>query len=151
MMLSRHKKIVSAVCVVLFVSGALNAKAQTVLDVINDDPRISDFATAIKETGLESQLSSGGPYTVFVPSNKAFRKLSGNERSNKELLRNHIITGSASKRSLKYMNNITSLSGITIEVVKSNNNSLTVQSYPLVESNIRADNGVVHIIGGVIK
>ena len=127
------------------------ASAQSVLDIINDNPNTSAIAAAVEETGLTSELSNAGPYTLFVPSNNAFNKLSKNERTNSDLLLNHIITGTATKRSLKFMSQITSLSGITIEIVKENNNRLSVQNCPLVESNIRADNGVVHIIGGVIK
>ena len=135
----------------VFLYGLNTSKAQSVLEVLKQDSRTSAFASAVEQAGIDSRLSNDGPYTLFVPSNKAFNKLSKNERSSSELLLNHIITGTATKRSLQYMSKITGLSGITIEIVKINNNSLEIQNYSLVESNIRADNGVIHIINGVIQ
>lgn len=135
----------------LFFFGLSSMNAQSVLEIIKSNPQTSEFSAAVEQAGIDSRLSDDGPYTLFVPSNKAFGKLSPNERANSELLLNHVITGTATKRSLKYMSKMTCLSGITIEVVRMDDDNLSIQNYPLVESNIRADNGVVHIISGVIQ
>ena len=150
-MKSPYRKVFGLIFIVTFLFGFGTSKAQSVLDILKQNSQTSAFASAVERAGIDSRLSSDGPYTLFVPSNKAFNKLSKSERTNSELLLNHIITGTATKRSLQYMSKITGLSGITIEIVKVDNNSLEVQNYPLVENNIRADNGVIHIINGVIQ
>ncbi|MCW9706204.1 fasciclin domain-containing protein [Fodinibius salsisoli] len=148
----RYKKVLGAIIFSLsLLSITTNLQAQTVLEVLKTNDQTSAFAEAIEKTGLTDRLSQDGPYTLFVPANKAFNKLSVDEQNNSSLLLNHIITGKATKRSLKHISNMTCLSGITIEVVEMNNNSLSVQNYPLISSNIRADNGIIHIIGGVIQ
>ena len=149
-----RKILLKSMAMVLFLGllGGLNSShAQTVLDVIKNNSQTSDFASALENAGLNDRLSQDGAYTVFAPSNSAFSKLSASEKQNRNLLLNHLITGTATKRSLQYMSKITSLSGITIEVVRMDDSNLSIQNYPLVKSNIRADNGVVHIIGGVIQ
>lgn len=139
------------VCLILSNTNIDTIQAQSVLDVLKNNSQTSAFAAAIDEAGLAERLSQDGPYTLFVPSNKAFDNLTSDEKNNSNLLLNHIITGTATERSLKHISNMTCLSGITIEVVEMDNNSISVQDYPLIKSNIRADNGIVHIIGGVIK
>lgn len=149
----RYKKILGTFFICLFLSN-LNigeTYAQTVLEVLKNNAQTSAFSAALDNTGLTERLSQDGPYTLFVPANKAFNKLSADEKSDSNLLLNHIITGTATERSLKHISNMTCLSGITIEVVEMDDNSISVQDYPLIKSNIRADNGIVHIIGGVIK
>jgi uncharacterized surface protein with fasciclin (FAS1) repeats len=57
----------------------------------------------------------------------------------------------ATKRNLKAMSNITSLSGHKFVVESDKNQQLTVASYQILNSNIKADNGVIHMIDGVIQ
>lgn len=147
----RYKKLLGAVFICSFLLNVSNLQAQTVLEVLKSNGQTSAFAAAIDKAGLADRLSQDGPYTLFVPSNKAFNQLTPNDKSDSNLLLNHVITGKATKRSLKHISNMTCLSGITIEVVEMNNNSISVQDYPLIKSNIRAENGIVHIIGGVIR
>jgi uncharacterized surface protein with fasciclin (FAS1) repeats len=147
----RYNKLLGAVFMSLFLLNVNNVQAQTVLEVLKNNGQTSAFAAAIEKAGLTDRLSQDGPYTLFVPENNVFNQLSSNDKGDSNLLLNHVITGKATKRSLKHISNMTCLSGITIEVVEMNNNSVSVQDYPLIRSNIRADNGIIHIIGGVIQ
>jgi|SRR5699024_602820 len=143
-------KIVTSAFVLIFALNFASASGQNVLQKIQNEPQLSAFAAALTNAGLKAKLTSGGPFTVFAPSNNAFNSLAPNKKSKKGLLLNHIITGNATKRSLKYMDHIISLSGNSIDI-KKNNSTLTVQNHSLVKSNIDADNGVIHIIDGVIN
>lgn len=148
-----YRKILGAVflCLLLSHINIGTIQAQSVLEVLESNGQTSAFAKAIDDAGLTERLSQDGPYTLFVPANKTFNNLTADEKTDSNLLLNHIITGTATERSLKHISNMTCLSGITIEVVEMDNNSISVQDYPLIKSNIRADNGIIHIIGGVIK
>lgn len=127
------------------------SQAQSVIDVLKNNQRTSQFAAAIERAGLNDRLSDKSTsFTIFAPSNQAFSRLSGNEQNSNQLLLNHVITGSATQRSLQYMKKVTCLSGITINIVEENG-GLQIQDHPVIESNLRADNGVVHIIDGIIK
>ncbi|HLR33178.1 MAG TPA: fasciclin domain-containing protein [Fodinibius sp.] len=135
----------------LVAGSFMMADAQTVLEALKNNGRTTEFAAAIERAGLENRFDTrSGSYTVFAPSNTAFNKMNSNEKNNSRLLLNHIITGTATKRSLQYMSKMTCLSGLTVEVSQ-DDNTLSVQDYPLLESNIQADNGVIHVIDGVIQ
>jgi|SRR5690625_827185 len=136
----------------LVMGSFMMADAQSVLEALKNNGRTTEFAAAIERAGLEDRFDNrNGSYTVFAPSNTAFNKMTSNEKNNSQILLNHIITGTATKRSLQYMSKMTCLSGLTVEVAQMNDNTLSIQDYPLLESNIQADNGVVHVIDGVIQ
>lgn len=136
---------------ILFI-GIQNITAQSVFETLKSNGQTSEFAAALENAGLDDRLSgNSGSFTVFAPSNSAFSKVDDKVKTDSDFLLNHIITGTATKRSLQHMSQVTCLSGITIEIVKMNNGSLSVQNYPLEQSNIRAGNGVIHIINGVIQ
>lgn len=47
----------------------------TVAEVISDNDSFSILEEAIGEAGLESTLAQAGPYTIFAPTDEAFRAL----------------------------------------------------------------------------
>lgn len=151
-MKKRYRIYLGAITLIFLMGCYTTAEAQTILEILKSNGQTSQFAAAIERAGLSDRFNkTDGSFTVFAPSNGAFNSISASEKSNSQLILNHIITGTATKRSLQYMSQMTCLSGLTVEVAQMNNNSLSIQNYPLIESNIRADNGVVHIIDGVIQ
>ncbi|SMO68989.1 fasciclin domain-containing protein [Fodinibius sediminis] len=151
-MIKGYRKCVSALLLLLAMGFFSAAHGQSVLEVLKSNGQTSDFAAAIERAGLDDRLDRNkGSFTVFAPSNSAFNRISASEQNNSQLLLNHIITGKATKRSLQYMSKITCLSGLTVEVAQLNNSGLSIENYPLMESNIQADNGVIHVIDGVIQ
>ena len=68
----------------LALTGCSNISPKTVLAnpqnysswrVLNNEPQISTFASLIKSAGLEYTLKTAGSYTVFAPTNAAFKQL----------------------------------------------------------------------------
>lgn len=129
----------------------ISAQAQTVMQKLKANGQTTEFARALEETGIDDRINKQGPFTLFAPSNNAFNSLSSIEKGNNNLLLNHIFTGMATERSLKAMSNVTCLSGRNLTLQNDNNQGLTINSIKIVNSNIKADNGVIHIIDGVIK
>lgn len=125
------------------------AQAQKIMDELKKNKQTNNFAAAIEKANLQDKLNEPGPFTLFAPSNEAFDKLTSSQKINQNLLLNHIFTGMATERSLKAMSDITCLSGRTIKVGHAQR--LSVDNFAIIESNIRAQNGVIHIIDGVIK
>lgn len=130
------------------------ASSQDLLAVIKSHNNLSSFAKAIEANGLENELSGKGPYTVFAPVNEIFDKeISGKNLSSssvRNLLLNHIMTGYATERNMKVMSKATSLGGITL-ALKTGGNFVKVNEAEIIEMNIKAGNGVLHIIRGVLK
>ena len=130
------------------------ANSQKIMSVIKSHSNLSSFANAIEANGLDSELAGKGPYTVFAPANEAFdREISGKaitSSSVRNLLLNHIMTGYATERNMKVMSKATSLGGITL-ALKTGDNIVKVNNAEILEMNIKAGNGVLHIINAVLK
>ncbi|WP_138429640.1 fasciclin domain-containing protein [Fodinibius saliphilus] len=140
-----------SVCFVGIMAASELCEAQNIMDKMKQHEQAKHFARAIVETNLDQKLNDSGPYTLFVPSKKVFNSLNEAQKVNKQLILNHIFTGMATERSLKVMKNVTCLSGKKITIKSDSNNKMSVNSFRLLSSNIKASNGVIHIINGVIK
>ena len=131
----------------------------SITQVVDDSETLQMLHDALRETGLGETLSSGGPYTLFAPSDQAFEQLDPLAEKNvpagmgvaelKAILLHHVIEGSYSDAELANMQEITTLNGdkLTIENI---NNSLTINGASIVFGNREADNGYVHIIDSVL-
>lgn len=126
------------------------AGAQTVMNVLESNSQTTAFAQALEQVGLTERFTNSGPFTVFAPSNQAFNNLPEWQQTDESILLNHFFTGRATARRLSVMNNVTVLSGETVNVSGDIGN-LSVGSYEVLDANIRANNGVIHIINGVIR
>ncbi|MGM0545131.1 MAG: fasciclin domain-containing protein [Bacteroidota bacterium] len=135
-------------CLVLSFS---NMQAQTVIEKLKSNSQTTEFADALENSEVADRLNESGPFTLFAPSNSAFANLSSGQQSDSNLLLNHILTGMATERSLRAMSDITSLSGKKITLQNQNGDNLSVANNQISTSNIRADNGIIHIIDGIIE
>ncbi len=140
----------------ILASTPLTLPAQDILDVLDRQEEVSIFAQAIEDAGLATKLSSGGPYTIFVPTNKALQNMTSRlDRAGQAQLEgfimNHIITGMATRRQITAMSKAPSLGGLVLEMHVSDNNDITINEVSVVEYNIRANNGVIHLIDGTLE
>lgn len=149
--MKNHYKIVSLVLLLSSLCLYNTSVAQTVVETLNNNSQTTHFAKALHESNLEERLNKDGPFTIFVPSNDAFSDISDWQKTDRNLLLNHIFMGMATERSLKVMSNVTFLSGKTITIDSGTHGEVIVNTYNIQESNIKASNGVIHIISGVIK
>ncbi|MDZ7693749.1 MAG: fasciclin domain-containing protein [Balneolaceae bacterium] len=128
---------------------------QNVVDVLSSYDQVSTFVDIIQESGVSEKLSSNGPYTIFAPSNSALDDMQGtlnrsSSSSLREFVMNHVMTGMATKRQIMVMSSAPTLGGITLEI-QVQNNDVSINQVSIVRYNIRADNGVVHVIDGTLQ
>lgn len=129
----------------------LPVQAQTVLDKLKSNSQTTEFAKALESTNIDERINKSGPFTLFAPSNSAFNRLSMLEKENNDLLLNHIFMGMATERSLKAMSEVTCLSGKNLSIQNGSGQDISINDIQIVTTNLKADNGVIHIIDGVIK
>merc|ERR1712240_652158 len=162
-----HPDLVASNGVIHFVSDVLYpfTPEKTIAEVASADPRFSTLVDVLTKADLASVLSTPGPFTVFAPTNDAFAKvpadaleslLSDNEALTKVLLR-HVVSGTAYSKGLKFGTYNTvgndiiaaqSYIGGRVEVVSSSGG--VRQSARVIETDILASNGVIHVIDSVI-
>jgi len=152
MTLRYYKRIPNLFFVAAFVLSFHTARSQSVMQKLKSNRQTSHFAQALEKANLDNRLNGDGPFTLFAPTNQAFDRLNASQKVDKKILLNHIFTGLASERSLEVMTEVTCLSGKTIKLKNiDHGKSVSVGSYSIVNSNIKADNGIIHVINGVIR
>lgn len=130
----------------------------TIREVIDANASLSTLARALAEANVTS-LDEAGPFTVFAPRNSAFEALPEGElerlleTENREeltrLLQLHVVPGNYPASSL--VNRTTTLvtaSGLSIIV--DGFNGVDVGGVAVVQPDVMARNGVIHILDGII-
>lgn len=128
----------------------------TLLDIVNDTESLSTLGAALEATGQAGALGDeDAQFTVFAPSNAAFenvdvQSLVDNPNLTSDLLNFHIVQGEALTASdLESRPNVITLEGQTLPV-ETVNGTLTVGGIPVTQADVEADNGVAHVIEGVL-
>lgn len=114
------------------------------------------FTAALKASGLDEKLKSGGPYTVFAPDDAAFSKLppgswdalSRDKAKLAGILSHLVIPGKMLVTEVK-PGKANTLQGEPL-TLKSDNGKVTVDQATVIESDVAADNGVIHVIDTVV-
>lgn len=141
-----------------------NQQPGNIVVIASETPDLSTLVTAVKAANLVDTLQSEGPFTVFAPTNEAFEALPEgtldsllkpeNVDQLKSVLTYHVVQGNVLASDLKDGQEITTVQGGKLKVmVKDSGVSLmdAKGNEVMVEkADVNADNGVVHIISGVL-
>ncbi|MFT3665388.1 fasciclin domain-containing protein [Piscinibacter sp.] len=119
-------------------------------------PQLSTLNKLIADAGLADTLRGAGPYTVFAPSDEAFKalpaKTTAELASNKELLRSvlsyHVVPGRLASTEVANAN-VKTVQGANLALARSGG-FVTVEDALVTQADIRAGNGVVHVIDRVL-
>lgn len=115
------------------------------------------LAAALEKAGLVETLKGEGPFTVFAPTDAAFKKLLKDlnmtadqllaREDLKNILLNHVVSGKVMSTDLKEGMKAKTLAGkdvtISLDPVK-------VDNATVVKPDIEASNGVIHVIDTVL-
>jgi hypothetical protein len=116
-----------------------------------DGENVELFTTYLKATGLWDKLGDEGPFTVFIPVDKAIQAL-GEERFEnmppetlKDTLELHVVPGRLFTPDLMKLDSVESLNGSDLNLnLKSGR--LTIEGSRYLLKNMEARNGVLHFI-----
>jgi uncharacterized surface protein with fasciclin (FAS1) repeats len=118
----------------------------------------STLTTALRLTGLDAALASGGPFTVFAPTDAAFAKLPAatlngliaNPAQLADVLRYHVVSGQVLSTQLSNGQVApTLLTGRSLTVTLAPG-SVRINSSTVTAADVRALNGVIHVIDTVL-
>jgi uncharacterized surface protein with fasciclin (FAS1) repeats len=132
------------------------ALTRNVVDTVVAAGDFSTFAAAIKTAGLTAPLGTKGPFTVFAPTDEAFRKLpSGayevllkDPAKLAAIMNYHVIPGYFDVKDLK-SGELKTLQGTTLTAAISAADA-HVNGARITRADLTATNGVVHGIDAVI-
>ena len=147
---------IKTLAAVLLLALAHAADATDLVEKSASATNLRIFTAALKASGLNDSLKAGGPYTVFAPGDGAFSKLppgswealSKDKARLATVLSHHIIPGKMLVAELR-PGKTNTLQGDPL-TLKSDNGKVTVDQANVIESDVAADNGVIHVIDTIV-
>lgn len=132
------------------------APTKNIVDTVIAAGHFTTFAAAINAAGLSSELAAKGPFTVFAPTDEAFKKLPAGAYDNllkdtgklRAVLNYHVVSGYFMARDLKSGELPTAQGTALMAVVSSSD--VRVNEARVTKADIVATNGIVHAIDAVI-
>jgi uncharacterized surface protein with fasciclin (FAS1) repeats len=130
--------------------------AGDIVATADDAKTFKVFVSALKKSGLSETLKNSGPYTVFAPSDEAFAKLPKGEweaitkdkAKLNQVIAYHVIPEKVLVSEVK-PGKVKTNQGEALTLT-SDNGKVTVNGANVTQSDITADNGVIHAIDMVI-
>lgn len=156
----RRTAVQSALAIALIASlGACATHApapQAVAATLAQTPSLDTFNALVTQAGLTDTLKGTGPYTVFAPSDAAFKavpeKTMAELRSNpamlKDVLSYHIVPGNITATEVR-PGKIKTLQGASLDLSRAGA-FITVEDAMVEKADIQATNGTVHIVDRVL-
>ena len=128
----------------------------SVADAVARDPQLSTLDGLVRSAGLTDTLKAAGPYTLFAPTNEAFKAapaktmddLAHNPAKLKDVLSYHILPGKLMAADVGNSNAKTA-QGASVALSKAGN-FVTIEDAMVQTPDIVATNGVVHTVDRVL-
>jgi uncharacterized surface protein with fasciclin (FAS1) repeats len=136
--------------------GSYTAPSKNIVDTAIAAGNLTTFMSAVKTAGLTDTLTGKGPFTVFAPTDEAFKKLASgalealfkDTAKLKAVLSYHLVKGHVLAKDVKPGEVVTVQGSPLMASVSSS--GAEVNGVPVKQADIIATNGVIHMIDAVI-
>ncbi|HSJ66281.1 MAG TPA: fasciclin domain-containing protein [Anditalea sp.] len=143
-------------------------ESQDVFAMIKSDDNFSKFVELVEKSGLAPSMKAAGEYTIFIPTNDAFKELTVRQYEtltkpeNKDMLtrviKAHIFPSKVGMTNFTGRQTMETSDGIEIPIetvgsdaaATTGPGSVTVGGARIMRSDVQASNGVIHVIDRVI-
>ncbi|NJL92537.1 MAG: hypothetical protein HC915_01835 [Anaerolineae bacterium] len=153
------KMLVLALIVVLTAPmfGTASAQDGTIVDVASNTEGFSTLVAAVQAAGLVETLSGEGPFTVFAPTDEAFAALGEDVIAAAladpdlltAILTYHVVSGAVMSTDLSDGMEVETVNGELL-FVQVDDMGVQVGDANVVQADIEASNGVIHVIDTVL-
>ena len=140
-----------------FAVGSASAQSSTIAAIVSKDPQFSTLLAALKVAGLDKTLAGKGPFTVFAPTNAAFAKvpkatldaLLKNKTQLTKVLTYHVVAGNVMAADVVKLKSAKTVEGSSVKIAVIGK-SVMIDKANVTKTDIKASNGVVHVIDTVL-
>ena len=152
----------TAAALLLAVSVAAPARAdhhqgKDIVDTAVAAGSFNTLATALKAAGLVDTLKGKGPFTVFAPTDEAFRKLPAgtlekllaDKAQLTKVLAYHVVAGKVMAADVVKLTEAKTVEGAPVKIW-AKDGKVKVNDANVVKTDVVASNGVIHVIDSVI-
>jgi uncharacterized surface protein with fasciclin (FAS1) repeats len=157
MTLTKRAFALLAASTALALAGCASTPAPaTLADTAARTPQLSTLTKLINDAGLADTLRGAGPFTVFAPSDEAFKavpaatmeQLAKDKALLTAVLTYHVIPGKVTSADVK-TGPVKTVQGANVAVSKAGT-FVTVEDAVVTQADVAATNGVVHVIDKVL-
>ena len=130
---------------------------EDIVEIAVGDRRFTTLVAAVKAANLVETLKGKGPFTVFAPTDDAFKKLPAGTVDNllkdiptlKNILLFHVVPGNVMAADVVKLKSANTVLGKPL-AIKVTNGKVAVNDANVVITDIKASNGVIHVIDRVL-
>src|SRR5512139_30440 len=140
--------------------ASVNANAADIVDTTVKAGQFNTLAAALKAADLIVVLKGTGPFTVFAPTDEAFKKLPPgtvenllkpeNKAQLVKILTYHVVPGQVMSSTLAGKKTEAKTVQGEMVMVDATMGGVTVNGAKVVTADVAADNGVIHVIDTVL-
>ena len=137
-------------------TAAAETAEPTIVDIAVGAGSFDTLVTALKAADLVDTLSGEGPFTVFAPTDAAFAALPEGALDNllanpdqlASVLTLHVVAGRAEAADVVGLDSVATVQGTELAI--DTTDGVSVGGANVVQADIEASNGVIHVIDRVI-
>ena len=159
----RHRHLlIAAVAGTAALAGAGPATARpaakpTIVQVAAANPQFSTLVGLVKAAGLAHTLSTGS-YTVFAPTNAAFKKvpkatlqsLAAHKAQLRKVLLYHVLKGRVPAAKAVKLSSAKTVEGSRVKIKVKSGRVYLNSTRRVTKTDVKASNGIIHVINGVL-
>ena len=130
--------------------------SKNIVETAIENGSFSTLVSAIQAADLVETLSSKGPFTVFAPTDEAFKKLPAGTVENllehkdqlAKVLTYHVVSGKVMSKDVVKLSDAITVQGSKIHF--DTTDGVKVNSAKVIQVDIETSNGVIHVIDEVL-
>ena len=135
----------------------MSGDAMNIVETAEAAGDFSTLLTAVEAAGLTETLATGGPFTVFAPTDEAFAAIDedtlngllADPEALSEVLLYHVVEGEVYAADVVMLDSATTVQGSDVEIVV-DGDTVTINGATVVMTDIQTSNGVIHVIDAVL-
>ena len=152
------KKIYSLICLLIIFAPSITFA--NIIDKLNETGKFTKLNETLTKSGLNKNLESDGPFTVFAPLDDAFAAISAqtyygllreeNKKKLVNILGRHVFSKKVTSSKINGEIKLKAINGEEI-TIKKVNGIVYINEAEVVTADIETSNGVIHYINRVLQ
>ncbi|MEW6322744.1 MAG: fasciclin domain-containing protein [Acidobacteriota bacterium] len=142
----------------LILSGPVFAQQKDIVETAVAAGTFKTLAKLLTDAELVGQMKGPGPYTVFAPTDEAFAKvpkatldaLAKDKKKLQDVLTYHVLTSAWTSADVKSVKGTGTAQGKSVTFAVSGNTITINGSAKVTAADIKASNGIIHVIDAVL-